>query len=79
MLVTNSSIAPHSYYMAANNAYENSYYFVLVDGRQLASHLHRLNAMIGDYPENSYDALSPFHIEYQICKGRIGGKNCFEL
>lgn len=79
VLVTNSSIAPHSYYMAANNAYENSFCFVLVDGRQLASHLRRLNAMIGDYPENTYDASSPFHIEYQICKGRIGGKNCFEL
>lgn len=79
VLVTNSSIAPYSYYMAANNAYESSYCFVLVDGRQLASHLHRLDAMIGEYQEVSYDDPSPFHIEYQICKGRISGKNCFEL
>ncbi len=77
ILITNTTITPFTYFEAEYNAKKNGYFFYLVDQFLIANFLSKAGTNIGEYifPE-SIDEIS---LTYQISKGRLDGKPCFDL
>lgn len=77
VLVTNTTISPFSYYQASECSKDYNYEFILIDQYLLYLFLKNNNALIGKYlPPDTINELS---VSYQICKGRLNGKPCFDL
>ena len=79
ILVTNGSIVPYSYYKANVEFKDRNCEFMLFDQYFLLNYLKKNNIEIpGDTSFFSFEE-EPIHIEYQIRKGKINGRSCFDL
>lgn len=78
ILVTNGTIVPSAFYAAITEFQKSNCYFALFDQYFLLQFLNQSKySIMGDvcFIQQS----SPIQLQYQIRKGRIDGRNCFEL
>lgn len=79
ILVTNGTIVPYSYYKASLEFKERNCEFLLFDQYLLLNYLKKNNIEIpGDTSFFVFEE-EPIHIEYQVRKGKINGRSCFDL
>lgn len=77
ILITNMTISPFAFFQAMQNARDYDYEFLLVDQFLLYKYLAESSFEIGNYtPPSKVEDLS---VSYQICKGRLEGRPCFDL
>lgn len=78
ILVTNGSIVPNAFYKALTKLEKNGCEFLLFDQYFLLQYLNNSKYEIpGEVFYTKYDNL--LQIQYQLRKGKINGRNCFEL
>ena len=77
VLVTNSTIAPYSYYQFKKDAENLGIEFILIDQYLLSQYLINNDAMIGQPPANIY--FDKIYIEYQANSCIIEYNNAYEI
>ncbi len=78
ILVTNGTIVPHAYYKAFTKLEQSDCEFLLFDQYLLLQYLKKKMYQIpGTVSLKKHN--NPIQIQYQLRKGKINGRNCFEL
>ena len=79
ILVTNGTIVPYSYFKAQEELQQQGCEFCLFDQYFLLNYLKETEDEIPGDTSGFVFEENPIHIEYQVRKGKIDGRNYFDL